>query len=152
MGWLQKFINSIDVTYDESTGAIRTQDDSLVNKIVEIVNNLLATIFKSEIVTKKAYTWTPITSGLVFAPPSGTNGITIATKSAITGAVVSGTVWVKPSASNDVFRIAKTFSFNCSTATLKADGYTDVMQGVDITGMSYIKVVFTGGELAYVPY
>lgn len=39
-----------------------------------------------------------------------------------------------------------------TAATLDADGYTAAMQQIDITGLSDIKVIFTGGEFAYIPY
>ena len=152
MGWLSKYFGSTDITVNETTGAIRTHDDTLMDRLVSILSGIITAIFKTETVTKKSVAWLPITSNVAFSPSTGTNGIAIAPKASSSGTTVSGTVWGKPSGSSEAYRIAGTFSFLCSTATLEADGFTDVMKCIDITGMTDIKVIFTGGELAYVPY
>jgi len=102
--------------------------------------------------TIKADRWEAITSGVAFTPIHGANGLSLAPKATASGTTIAGTVWGKPSATDQSYRIAGTFSFVCSIATLDADGYTAVMKTVDITGLSEIKVVFTGGTLAYLPY
>jgi len=191
MGWLSKYFGSTDITVNETTGAIRTQDDSLSTIVETLIDDgrlkvdasgitlnadvvdvdveaitgtgaaaktladivtAISGILKSEMVTAKAAAWEAITTDTEFTPPAGTNGITLAPKATSMGTIVSGTVWGKPSGSSEAYRIAGTFSFLCSTATLEADGFTDVMKNIDIAGLSDIKVVFTGGELAYLPY
>jgi hypothetical protein len=122
------------------------------SKTLADIVTAISGILKSEMVTAKAAAWEAITTDTEFTPPAGTNGITLAPKATSMGTIVSGTVWGKPSGESEEYRIAGTFSFLCSTATLEADGFTDVMKCIDITGMTDIKVIFTGGELAYLPY
>jgi hypothetical protein len=139
-------VSAIPTDFEDVTGA-----GGSAKTLADIVT-AISGILKSEMVTAKAAAWEAITTDTEFTPPAGTNGLTLSPKAASSGDTVAGTVWGKPSGVGEQYRIVEAFMFTCSTATLEADGFTDVMKCIDITGMTDIKVVFTGGELAYLPY
>jgi len=121
-------------------------------KTLDDIVTAISGILKSEMVTAKAAAWAAITTDTAFTPPAGTNGLTLSPKATSSGDTVSVTVWGKPSGASEQYRIVEAFSFTCSTATLDADGFTAAFKNIDITGLTDIKVIFTGGTLDYIPF